>query len=284
MPSAFCVREETTMTLGERAPVGDDATVLVSRRDHRMYITLNRPAVLNAQDAHLREVMVNVYDEFDSDDELRVAIIDGAGRAFSAGADLRESQPAQEPGRSQATSAILYFFERLERVRKPVIACLHGYTLGAGLEMALCCDIRLATEDALLGTPEPRTVGGAPAIAIHRLARVIPKGEALRIMYTSQPITARRAYEIGLVQECLPDKPAMMTVADGLADQIIQCNGNAISDVKQAATWIHTRDIGESQKYGESAGIGLRRTTPRPGPDYLSRRGGSDAGDDRTRA
>jgi enoyl-CoA hydratase/carnithine racemase len=215
--------------------------------------------------------MVSIFDEFDDNDELRVAIIDGAGRAFSSGADLREQTPAEEPERSQAQFAIRFFFERLERVRKPVIACLHGYTLGAGLEMALCCDVRFATEDALFGTPEPRTVRGAPVIAIHRLARVIPKGEALRIMYSSQPITARRAYDVGLIQECLPDKLAMMAAADDLADQIIQCDPNAIIDVKQAATWIHARDIVESQRYAESTGIGMQRSTPHPGAEYLAR-------------
>ena len=96
-------------------------------------------------------------------------------------------------------------FDRLEHVRKPVIACIHGYTVGGGVEITLCADIRLATEDALLGTPEPRSNGGMPGIAVHRLAQLVPHAEAMRIMLTLQPITGRRAYDVGLVRELAAD-------------------------------------------------------------------------------
>ncbi len=207
----------------------DEDPILVETRDGKMFITLNRPEVLNAQNDPLRAGLIAALDRFEADDQLGVALVMGSGRAFSAGADLKEG-PSASGGRARFAH-----FDRLDRCRKPLIACIHGYAVGGGLELALCCDIRVATEDALLGTPEPRTIASAPAVAAPRLGRLMPLGEALKLMLTSQPISGRRAYDVGLVQEVAPDQEALRLVTDGLADRMLECSPAALASVKQIA-------------------------------------------------
>jgi enoyl-CoA hydratase len=246
--------------------------VLVERRDGKLLITLNRPEVLNAQDQPMRDGIVDALDELDGDDDLRVAILRGAGRAFSAGADMKEPRP-EGPRPPQGENPQYRHFARLDRAAKPLIAVLHGHAVGGGLEIALCCDVRVATEDARIGTPEPRTNGGMPGVAVHRLTRMIPVGEALKIMMTSQPISGRRAYEIGLVQEVAPDIDQAMVAAERLADQMCECSPQALATIKQIARWPLLNDIGASQRFAEVGGLGIRRDNDkRSGADYLDRR------------
>jgi enoyl-CoA hydratase len=239
-----------------------DQPVLVDRRDSRMIITLNRPRVLNAQNHAMREGLAAACDELDDDDSIRVAILRGAGRAFSAGADIREREERrarlESTGRSarrwKAAGFGRYHFDRLEAVRKPVIAAIHGYAVGGGLELALCCDIRIATRDAQLGTPEPRTVRGIPGIAIHRLAGVAPLGEALRLMLTSQAISGSRAYDIGLVQEVADDPEALWASAERMVDQMLECEPASLVAIKQAATWTHQANVARSERFTQVVG------------------------------
>ena len=142
-------------------------------------------------------------------------------------------------------------FARLERVRKPVIVCIHGFAVGGGLEVALCADIRIATEDALLGTPEARTNGGMPGIAFHRLARLIPHGEAMKIMLTSQPLSGRRAYDIGLVQDVARDEDEMMQIAARYVGEVSECNRSSITTIKRIARWSYLDDVASSIRFGE---------------------------------
>jgi enoyl-CoA hydratase/carnithine racemase len=258
-----------------------DRAVLVETRDHKMFITLNRPEALNAQNMDMRVGLNAAFDQFEQDETLLVAILRGAGRAFSAGADMKESARAREAneGRPRSTFDGNSHFDRCDRLTKPIIAVLHGYAVGGGLEIALCCDVRVATEDALLGTPEARTNGGMPGIAVHRLARMIPTGEALRIMFSSQPITGRRAYDIGLVQEVTEDVDSALAAAEALADQIIECNPASIRTMKRVARWPLLTDISTSTRFLETA---MRDPfDPRPagysGADYLARRSASRA-------
>lgn len=247
----------------------DEPVILIETRAHRMYITLNRPEALNAQNDAMRLALIDAYDRFDGDDDLAVLILRGAGRAFSAGADLKEHVPGPsgEPFQPKGNQ----HFDRLERLRKPTIACIHGHAVGGGLEIALCADIRIATEDAQLGTPEPRTNGGMPGIAVYRLSRMIPHGEAMRIMLTSRSISGTRAFDIGLVQDLAPDIDAAMQLADQLADQIIECNPGSIATIKQIASWKLVNDIAESRRFAEQARRDEGRGD-RSGADYLARR------------
>lgn len=252
-----------------------DDPLLVETRDGRMILTLNRPEALNAQTDAMRLALLEAYDAFDADDGLSALILRGAGRAFSAGADLKESGPA-DPTPWEATTRHhlgMVHFERLEQVRKPTIACMQGYAVGGGLELALCADIRIATLDARLGTPEPRTFGGKPGVALHRLTRLIPHGEAMRILVTSQPIDAERAYQIGLVQELATDVDDMARIADEMVDQILECSPSAIKSIKQVARWGYGVATAQSRFFGEhTRDPEWERADHGAGMDYLANR------------
>jgi enoyl-CoA hydratase/carnithine racemase len=220
--------------------------VLVERRGPKMFIALNRPRVLNAQNQALRDALVAALDELDADDDLRVAILYGTGgRAFSSGWDLKE---AAGYAAGERRSAFSVHFDRLERLRKPIIAAIDGYALGGGFELAQVCDIRVAAESAVFGQPEPRTIAGTGGPALHHLARLMPLGEALLIQLTGRPMSARRAYEVGLVQRLTPDRESMLAAAEEIADEIVECAPDAVHRVKAVVRFGHDVSIEHSKR------------------------------------
>ena len=231
----------------------DEPPVLVERRDRKLYVRYNRPKSLNAQNQPMRDIVTAAIAELEGDPELRVGIITGVGgRAFSAGADLREvARDADEGGRRAAAAASSAgprtvpeyrrpnwnHFEAARWASKPLIAAIDGYCLGGGLEFANYCDVRIATEASTFGQPEPRTVGGTAGPALHQLIRALPMGEALMMQLTSQPMSASRAYELGLIQRLCPDQDALVREADVIADQMIQCDPEALRVIKRVVKW-----------------------------------------------
>jgi enoyl-CoA hydratase/carnithine racemase len=204
-----------------------------------MYIGLNRPEAMNAQNDEMRGLLVDAVARMEADRDVLVGIVYGVGgRAFSAGADMKEFRPGP-PGRvrPEGQRTAWRHFEAFRWASKPLIAAIDGFCLGGGLELANYCDIRVATERSTFGQPEPRTVGGPAGPALHQLAKLIPAGEALLLQLTSQPITAQRAYEIGLVQRLCPDGSALMAEADALADQMIECNPASLRLIKRVVRW-----------------------------------------------
>lgn len=228
---------------------GQPDPVLVTAQGGKLYIALNRPEVLNAQNLLLREMVADAVARLDSDPDLRVAIISGVGgRAFSAGADLKDVEaprstrdgsrapgvPRPIPGQRRPNWV---HFEALRWAAKPVIAAIDGYCLGGGLELANYCDIRIATRQSTFGQPEPRNIGATGGPALHQLSRTIPLGEALLMHLTGQPITAQRAYEIGLIQRLCDDRDELLREADLIADQMILCNPEALRVLKRVVKW-----------------------------------------------
>jgi enoyl-CoA hydratase/carnithine racemase len=219
--------------------VTDNPAVILETRNQKMYIGLNRPEVLNAQNDEMRGLLVDAMDRLEADRDVLVGIVYGVGgRAFSAGADLKELSPGP-PGRLRPESqrASWRHFEAFRWVSKPLIAAIDGYCLGGGLELANYCDIRVATERSSFGQPEPRTVGGPAGPGLHQLAKLIPMGEALLMQLTSQPMAAQRAYQIGLVQRLCPDNATLMAEADAIADQMIECNPASLRVIKRVVRW-----------------------------------------------
>jgi enoyl-CoA hydratase/carnithine racemase len=208
----------------------EEAPLLVEVRDQRMYLTLNRPRALNAHNQPMRVALVEALDRFEADDDLRVAILKGNGRAFSAGADIKEMDAARASGEYHDT---YIHFDRLWKCDKPIIAVVHGYTVGGGFELSQLCDIRVAAADALFGQPEPRNVGGMGGIAIKHLHHLVGRGEASLIHFTGVPITAERAYQIGLVQRLADDVESALKAADEIADQILGCSPTALAHGKR---------------------------------------------------
>lgn len=197
----------------EIAPdAGEQTPLLFEVRQGVAWITLNRPDALNAIGDDLGRRLLAALERVRDDDEIRVAVITGTGRAFSAGADLKDRARNQEEGRGPTAFPAYprpsYFtFE----TGKPMIAAVNGYCLGGGLELALVCDFRIASTQASFGLPEI-TLGFFPgAGAPLRLPRVIGAGQALEMLLTGERIDAARAHAYGLVnrvvqpEELLPE-------------------------------------------------------------------------------
>ncbi len=185
------------------------------------YITINRPKVLNALNTATINELRAVFTEIKDDRETRVVILTGAGeKAFVAGADINElakNDPVQAKEYTHRGQAVL---DLIENCGKPVIACINGYALGGGCEIALACTMRLASENAKLGQPEVK-IGILPGYGgSQRLPRLIGKGLAFQMLLTGEQIGAQEAYRIGLVNEVLPaDK--LIPRAEEIANKII---------------------------------------------------------------
>jgi enoyl-CoA hydratase/carnithine racemase len=208
--------------------------------DQRCVITLNRPEAMNAINRQVEDELNAAIEAFSADDRLRVAIIVGAGgRAFSAGADLKEMAERAASGEHEGGGAFPVPAPGSRRdIRtcpKPVIAAIDGHCVAAGLELALACDIRVATRQSSFGLPEPRR-GLIAGSGLHHLSRTIPLGEALRLQLTGGRIDAERAHQIGLVQELTADRSEMMERAHALADDVVACAPLAVEAIKHIVT------------------------------------------------
>jgi enoyl-CoA hydratase/carnithine racemase len=208
------------------------------KRGHVAYITMNRPEVLNAQDAALNREMNEIVDDFVNDPELYVAILTGAGdRGFCAGADLKAVADGRLVGSARELAVPDRGFNGLTEawdLFKPVIAAVNGYAVGGGLETVMACDIVIAAEHAKLGLPEPRRGIIAGAGGVHRLPRQVPLKQAMGMILTGEPISAQEALRIGLVNEVVPFSQLMET-AEKWARRILECAPLAVQASKQAA-------------------------------------------------
>ena len=210
--------------------------IIYEKQDGTGYVTLNRPQALNAYNIRMRDELYEVLGAIRDDPEVRVVIFKGAGeKAFCAGADLSEFLTAPSP--------IIARQARFERdvwglflsIEKPLIAAMHGYVLGSGIEMALCCDIRLASDDARFGLPEPG-LGIIPAAGgSQTLPRTIGGAAALEMLMSGRWITAGEAYRLKLVNRVV-SRADLLPEAERIADKIKAYNPLAVSYIKQAVT------------------------------------------------
>ena len=205
--------------------------LLYEVRDGIAWITLNRPAALNALNLAVRQGLEQAWAEFAADPAARVAVLSGAGgRAFSAGADLKERAVSD-----QGPADVRWAHGRDDRtLRKPIIAAIDGYCFGGGFELALSCDIRIATPRSQFGLPEIRRGffpgGGGPM----RLARMIPLTNAMEMLLTGDPIDADTALRLGIVSRVVP-ADGLRAEAEDLARRIIRNAPLAVEAVKELA-------------------------------------------------
>jgi E-phenylitaconyl-CoA hydratase len=215
--------------------------VLYEKRGRVGYITLNRPEALNALNVPLRRQLNEALNDYAHDDELRVAIVTGAGeRAFSAGADLKEMSRRKEAEAADAGVAENFWgaaspgLNRGLQIWKPIIAAINGYCLAGGLELALSCDIRVAADHARFGLTEAlRGIipGGG---GTQRLSRAVPLNIALELMFTGDHITAQEAWRIGLVNHVVP-AAEVMSKAEEIAEKICNAAPLSVRAIKEAA-------------------------------------------------
>ncbi|AMY21403.1 enoyl-CoA hydratase [Rhodococcus fascians] len=189
----------------------DYETILLERRGRVGIITLNRPKALNALNSQLMREVVSVVEELDADSEIGAILITGSERAFAAGADIKEMQP-----KSYMDVYLDDFFaawDRLAAARTPLIAAVSGYALGGGCELAMLCDVLIASDTAVFGQPEIK-LGVIPGIGgSQRLTRAVGKAKAMEMCLTGRNMKVEEAERAGLVSRIVP-------VADLLDDAI----------------------------------------------------------------
>jgi enoyl-CoA hydratase len=209
-------------------------TLIYEKEDALALVTLNRPQALNAYNIQMRDDLFEILNAIRDDDEVRVALFRGAGeKAFCAGADLSEFLTAPPPIGARQIRFDRDVWGLFLSIPQPLIAVVHGYVLGSGIEMALCCDLRIASDDARFGLPEVE-LGILPAAGgTQTLPRATGRGRALEMLLTGRWIDAREARQIKLVNRVVP-ADRLMATARGLAEKIAACDPDAVKGIKQA--------------------------------------------------
>lgn len=209
-------------------------TVIFEKKGHIAYVTLNRPHVLNAYSVKMRDDLFEVLSAVKADNEVRVAVLKGAGeKAFCAGADLTEFLTAPSVVRARRIRGLRDLWGLFLKIPQPLIAALHGYVLGSGLEIALFCDVRIAADDAVFGLPEVG-LGLIPgAGATQTLPRVAGLSLCLDMLLTGRRFNAEEAHRYGIVSRVV-QKDRLFAAADEMARQIANCDPAAVRNAKQA--------------------------------------------------
>jgi enoyl-CoA hydratase/carnithine racemase len=212
--------------------------VMYEKRDRIAYLTINRPEARNAIDSDVHRAMVEAWADFRDDDSVDVAILTGNGDAFCAGADLKTYIPAimrdAGPGdiREIVELGLNGFTRGMHRIYKPIIAAVNGWALAGGLETALACDIRIASERAMFGSFEARRGFHHGDGGLVRLVNTCGAGIALEMLLTAEPIDAQRALQCNLVSRVVPHE-RLMGEAELVARQILRNSQRAVRSAKQ---------------------------------------------------
>jgi enoyl-CoA hydratase/carnithine racemase len=177
-------------------------SILLEKKNAIAYVTVNRPKVLNALNSATMEELRAAFTDIRNDAAIRVVLLTGAGeKAFIAGADIGELAKHDPVSAKEFTHRGQSVLDLIENLGKPAIACINGFALGGGCEIAMACTMRLASENAKLGQPEVK-LGLIPGLGgSQRLPRLVGKGVAMQLVTTGEMITAQEAHRIGLVNE-----------------------------------------------------------------------------------
>lgn len=205
--------------------------ILVSREGNIGIVQLNRPKVLNALISELMRELVQALEDLDRDESVYVVILTGNEKAFAAGADLKEMSEATPV--SLMLGRRFELWDRIRKISKPIIAAVSGYCLGGGNELAMNCDIIIASETASFGQPEVN-VGIMPGGGgTQRLTRAVGKQKAMEMILTGKAISADEAYRIGLVNRVVPVE-SLMDEAKKMANDIASKPSISVRAAKEA--------------------------------------------------
>ena len=209
-------------------------TIIYEKKEQIAYVTLNRPQALNAYSVQMRDDLYEVLSAIRDDDEVRVAILKGAGdKAFCAGADLTEFLTAPSVVKARKIRAARDLWRLFLSIPQPLIAALHGYVLGSGMEIALLCDLRIASDDVVFALPEVG-LGIIPgAGGTQTLPRIIGLSWSLDMLLTNRRLTSDEAYRIGLVNRVVP-RAKLLPTAESMARKIASFDPAAVRKAKEA--------------------------------------------------
>jgi enoyl-CoA hydratase/carnithine racemase len=202
------------------------ATVTYEKKGYIAYVTLNRPDKLNAMNAQMHQELGKVWEDFRDDENLRVAILSGNGRCFSAGADLSGGASTEK----YRYTGIFPDITTTRDVYKPIIAALHSHVVGYGLWIALDTDLRIATDDVQMWLPEPQW--GIATIPAAWVARMMPWAIASELLLLAERVDAQRAYQLGLVNKVVP-RDQLMAEAEKMAERLNELGPLAVQGMKE---------------------------------------------------
>lgn len=207
--------------------------LLYEKKDKIAIVRINRPKALNALNTSLIGELDLLIDQVIADEEVYVLIITGQGKAFVAGADIGEMKDMDPMEAKSFARKGLDLFRKIESMSKPVIAAVNGFALGGGCELAMCCDIRIASERASFGQPETG-LGITPGFGgTQRLARIVGEGRAKELIFTCDMIKADEALRIGLVNKVTAEDELMDQAID-MATKIARNAQVAVRNAKEA--------------------------------------------------
>jgi enoyl-CoA hydratase/carnithine racemase len=253
-----------------------DETVLTERRGAVLLITLNRPEARNAVNLPLAEGIAAALDELDDDGDLGAGVLTGAGKGFSAGMDLKAFVAGQRPW--VADRGFAGIVQRA--ARKPLIAAIEGFAVAGGLEIALACDLIVASRGAKLGIPEVKRSLVAAGGALRRLPQRLPYGVAMELALTGDPLEAERAHELGLVNR-LAEPGGAVDAALELAATIAKNGPLALAatkatlqqqfDLSESEFWRHQGELAEPVMRSEDAREGATAFAEKREPVWQGR-------------
>ncbi len=231
------------------------SNIQIETRGSISILTINRPAQLNALNKSTIEELHDALKAMRNDEAIRAIIITGSGeKAFVAGADIKEfADFSISEGRQLSAEGHRLLFDYLEQMNKPVIAAINGFALGGGLELAMACQIRIASENAKLGLPEV-TLGVIPGYGgTQRLAQLAGKGKAMEMITTAGMISASEAAQCGLVNHVVP-LPELISTCITMAEKIAKNSPRAIDAAIQAINAGYTTGVNGFEKEIEQFG------------------------------
>lgn len=219
--------------------------LIIDQQGTIFFVKINSPDTLNALNTQILKELDKVFDELEKQEEIRVVVLMGEGRAFVAGADIKEMLHLNEEEGRIFGELGARIFRKIEQFKAPVIAAVNGFALGGGCELAMACDIRIASDKAKFGQPEV-SLGISPGFSgTQRLTRLVGAGKAKELIYTAMVISAEEALKIGLVNHVVSMETFMKEVTK-MAETIAKQAPLAVSYAKKSIDQGFDLDIDEA--------------------------------------
>lgn len=218
-------------------------TIIVEVEDHVATIKLNRPDALNALNTQLLAELANALEDADGNDKVRCVVLTGSAKAFAAGADIKEMSEMSFVD-VNLSNLFADFGDRIQKIRKPVIAAVSGYALGGGCELAMACDFIIAADTAKFGQPEINLGVIAGMGGSQRLTRFVGKSKSMDMNLTGRFMDAEEAERCGLVSRVVPAKK-LMEEAQGAAQKIAEKSMIAVRAAKEAVNRSYEVNLAE---------------------------------------